>query len=64
MEEELVQQQDEAELTQELWDESHGAGSQDSNLGTEIHIPQWWRTDEPLSDTSHPGPFQGIGCVH
>jgi hypothetical protein len=64
MEEEPAQPQDEEEREQALWDESHGAGPQDSNEGIEIRVPQWWRTDEPLSDTSHPGPCQGIGCVH
>jgi hypothetical protein len=63
MQEEWTPRQDDDELEQALWGESHGAGPEDSNEGIEIRVPQWPRTDEPLSDTSHPGPCQGIGCV-
>ena len=63
MEKERTQRQDEEELEQALWDESHGAGPEDSNEGIELRVPRR-RTDEPLSDTSHAGPCQGLGCVH
>jgi hypothetical protein len=58
MEAELAQRQDDDMLEQALWDESHGAGPEDSNEGIEISVPQWRRPHEPFPDTSRPGPFR------
>ena len=39
MDEEVAQQQDEEQLEQALWDESHGTGPEDGNEGIEIRVP-------------------------